>query len=106
MSERKLAHVELIENITPIDGADLIVVAHVLGWECVVKKDEFKVGDKLKMSDIKFRLKNLYDSINYTATPKATDLENYFELKKCKVTDRVTKLRENCFEIISRKEVC
>ena len=67
---------------------------------------EFKVGDKLKMSDIKFRLKNLYDSINYTATPKATDLENYFELKKCKVTDRVTKLRENCFEIISRKEVC
>ena len=64
---------------------------------------EFKVGDKLKMSDIKFRLKSLYESINYIATPKATDLENYFNLKKCKVTDPDTKKRVDCFEILSRK---
>ena len=46
MSERKLAHIELIESLSPIDGADKIEVAHVLGWQCVVKKGEFFTNDK------------------------------------------------------------
>ena len=65
---------------------------------------EFKVGDKLRMSTIKSRLEYLYSSIGYDKTPKATDLENYFEIKRCKVTDRVTKLRENCFELLRKKD--
>lgn len=44
---RKLAHVELIESISKIEGADKIEVAKVLGWECVIKKGEFKVGEKV-----------------------------------------------------------
>lgn len=47
MSERKLAHIEIIESLFPIPNADKIEVAQVLGWECVVKKGEFKVGDKI-----------------------------------------------------------
>lgn len=47
MSERKLATIQVIENITPIQNADKIEVAHILGWECVVKKDEFKIGEKV-----------------------------------------------------------
>jgi len=42
---RKLAHIEIIKNLRPIEGADRIEVAEVLGWECVIKKGEFKVGD-------------------------------------------------------------
>jgi len=45
--ERKLAHIEVIESLSPIDGADKIEVATVLGWECVVKKGEFEPGEKI-----------------------------------------------------------
>ena len=39
--ERALAHVEKIEWIKPIDGADNIELIGVLGWVCVAKKGEF-----------------------------------------------------------------
>lgn len=44
-SERRLATLERIAEITPIEGADNIEVAKVREWEVVVRKDEFKVGD-------------------------------------------------------------
>lgn len=44
--ERKLASIQVIKDLQPIAGADAILVASVLGWQCVVKKDEFKVGDQ------------------------------------------------------------
>jgi hypothetical protein len=43
---RKLAHIEKIEWISPIEGADRIELVGVLGWQCISQKDEFKVGDK------------------------------------------------------------
>lgn len=46
MSERKLASIQLIKELTPINGADAILCAKVLGWECVVKKNEFQPNDK------------------------------------------------------------
>ena len=42
---RKLASVQKINAIEPIEGADFIELVHVLGWQCVAKKGEFKVGD-------------------------------------------------------------
>ena len=43
---RKLASIQKIISLTPIPNADRIELARVLGWKCVVKKGEFKVGDK------------------------------------------------------------
>ena len=43
--DRKLASIQRIISLEPIAGADAILVAQVLGWKCVVKKNEFKVGD-------------------------------------------------------------
>lgn len=42
---RKLATIEKISNILPHPNADAIEIALVRGWQCVVKKDEFKAGD-------------------------------------------------------------
>jgi hypothetical protein len=43
---RKLASIQRIVNIRPIEKADAIEVVEILGWECIVKKsEEFKVGE-------------------------------------------------------------
>lgn len=44
--ERALAHIEKIEWVKPIDGADNIELIGVLGWICIAKKGEFTVGQK------------------------------------------------------------
>lgn len=45
MVERKLASIQRIVDLQDIPNADAIQCATVLGWHCVVKKGEFKVGD-------------------------------------------------------------
>jgi RNA ligase (TIGR02306 family) len=42
---RQLASIQRIKALEPIDNADAIVKATVLGWQLVVKKGEFEVGD-------------------------------------------------------------
>ena len=42
---RKLASIQKIKKLEPIEGADAIEKAHVLGWQLVVKKGVFNVGD-------------------------------------------------------------
>ena len=39
---RKLASIQRIWEIEPIEGADRIELAHVLGWQCVVNKGQFQ----------------------------------------------------------------
>lgn len=42
---RKLVTIRKINDIKPIDGADLIELAIVDGWTVVIKKEEFNIGD-------------------------------------------------------------
>ena len=42
---RKLASVQRVKAIKPIEGADRIEVVQVLNWDCVASKGEYKVGD-------------------------------------------------------------
>ncbi len=71
--------------------------------------NEFKVGDKLILSGIKDKLGYLYSSINYDKTPKAKDLESYFEVKLIYISilDETTgkKKQTKGYELLSRKEV-
>jgi hypothetical protein len=43
----KLASVQVITDIKEIENADNIVLAFVLGWQVVIKKNEFNIGDKV-----------------------------------------------------------
>lgn len=43
--ERKLATIRQIQDISPIEGADIIEVIKLDGWQCVSKREEFKKGD-------------------------------------------------------------
>lgn len=45
MKMRKLASIQRIKSLEPIEGADAIEKATVLGWQLVVKKGEYQVGD-------------------------------------------------------------
>jgi RNA ligase (TIGR02306 family) len=50
--ERKLASIQVISDLRPIEGADMIEVATVKGWKLVVKKNEFVVGEKVIYCEI------------------------------------------------------
>lgn len=75
---RKLAHIEVIEEINPIPNADAIEVVSVLGWRCVTKKGEFSVGDKIIYIEV--------DSI-------VPELPQYEFLRERKFRIRTIKLR-------------
>ena len=49
---RKLATIRTIDELRPIEGADAIEAAVVGGWTCVVKKGEYRVGDRAVYCEI------------------------------------------------------
>lgn len=63
---------------------------------------KFSQGDKLSSLEIKSTLKDLYSELGYKKTPKASDLEEYFELKKIKTKDQSGKW-VNGFELLKKK---
>lgn len=42
----QLASIETVVSLSPIAGADMIELAKVLGWQTIVKKGQFKEGDR------------------------------------------------------------
>lgn len=64
----------------------------------------FSIGNKYSKHFIKDTLKSIYESNGFNQTPRAIDLEGYFELKDAKVPNKVTGKRDNGYEILSLKE--
>jgi RNA ligase (TIGR02306 family) len=42
---RSLVTIQKVKEITPIPDSDFLELVHVMGWQCVVKKGEFKAAD-------------------------------------------------------------
>lgn len=62
----------------------------------------FEVGKSYSKSNIKEDLSVLYKEIGYKATAKASDLEEYFDVKTCLVT--IDSKRVSGFKILGRKK--
>ena len=67
---------------------------------------DFREGEKLSLTNIKNKLSFIYSSINYNSTPKATDIERWFEVKECLVPIEVNgkKKRSRGYELLKSKE--
>lgn len=81
-SKRKLASIQTITDLKPIPEADAIEVASVLGWKVVVKKGEFKVGDKCIYCEI--------DSILPEAEWTEFLRKNNFRIKTIKLRGQIS----------------
>ena len=62
----------------------------------------FQVDSRYLKSDIKETLRNIYTELGYDKTPKAGDLDTYFEIKECKITNSLGK-QDHGFKIIKKK---
>ena len=63
----------------------------------------FKIGSKYELKTIKLTLKSMYLDLGITKTPKATELENYFNISETMITDSVTKKRNKGYLILGIK---
>ena len=63
----------------------------------------FKEGDRFSNTDLKLAVQGIYNHLGLKKTGKARDMEQWFEIKKCLVTNPQTKKRENGIELIKRK---
>lgn len=65
---------------------------------------KFTENTRVPLSEIKLTLKDIYGKIGYAKTPKATDLNEWFETKKVKILkDPLTKKYVDGLELLKKK---
>jgi hypothetical protein len=82
----------IIESIETIEKLKSISVLSI-----------FSVGAKYSTQQIKEMLREFYTTNNISKTPKASDLEEYYNLKPCQFVDKVLNKKVNGFLILSLK---
>jgi hypothetical protein len=66
-------------------------------------QSEFQLNTFYSLTNIKDKLKKIYEEEGYDSTPKATDLQEYFEVEDQRLTNQSTKKRELGYLIKSLK---
>ena len=81
----------------------IVVFSYDLLYDSIYS--EFKEGEKYTLSELKQKIKSIYSSINYSSTPKASDIEKFFEIKSCQFSVLVDekKKRVNGYELLKSK---
>lgn len=85
--ERALVTISIIEEIKKHENADLLEIATIRGWQCVVKKDEFKQGDKVVFFEIDsfLPIKEEFEFLRKNCYRNHPDLGEGFKLKTVKL---------------------
>ena len=63
----------------------------------------FIIGEKYSKEFIKSNLKEIYNRTGYKKTPKANDLEKWFDMKSGLLNNKDTGKRDHCFIIMGKK---
>lgn len=89
--ERKLASIQEIISVDEIPGADNIQVATVRGWKLVVKRDEFKAGDKAIYCEIDsfLPIREEFEFLRKSSFKRMGELEG-FRLRTIKLRGQVS----------------
>ena len=84
-SLRKLASIQIIKNIEPIEGADRIEKLTILGWSCVANKGSFKIGDKCIFFEVDsfLPIEPQYEFLRKSCFRKNGDGSEGFRIKTC-----------------------
>ena len=64
----------------------------------------FEVGKVYPKSEVKKKLREIYDKYGYSKTARAVDLGDYFIIKNCMITNKETGKRDASYEILAIKE--
>jgi len=84
---RKLATIRKIKEVRPIDGADKIELAIIDGWQVVIRKGEFKVGDKVVYLEVDsfLPIKPQYEFLRKSSYKVMADSTEGFRLRTVKL---------------------
>lgn len=90
--ERKLASIQKIREILPIEGADSIEVAVVNSWKIVVKKGEFNSGDLCIYCEIDsfLPIREEFEFLRKSSYKKLPDGSEGFRLKTIKLRGQIS----------------
>ena len=89
---RKLASVQRIWDVTPIEGADRIEMVKVLGWQCVANKGQFKPGDLGVYFEIDsfLPIKPLFEFLRASSYKKTDIMGEGFRLRTMKFRGQIS----------------
>lgn len=86
--DRKLARIVVIDDVKDHPNADRLDLAIVGGWQCVIKKGEYKPGDKAVYCEIDSMLPIDYPAFNFleerSSDNRTVDGKRYHRLKTAK----------------------
>jgi RNA ligase (TIGR02306 family) len=107
MTTRKLASIRIVSDIRPIEGADMIDVATVDSWTVVVKKNEFKVGDKVVYFEIDSFLpvRSEFEFLRKFSYKKLADDSEGFRLRTIKLRGQISQGLITPLSILNNDEV-
>ncbi len=89
--QRKLASLQIVREILPIEGADLIELALINGWQLVIKKGEFALGEMVIYCEIDSYLpiSPEYEFLRKSSFKRMGELEG-FRLKTIKLRGQLS----------------